>query len=139
MPKAEKLAALAVRRRLLEVVREHYGTQSAFLVAWPGVRPTTWKEWVHQTTPRLPNADFLVQLAQRHRVSLNWLLLGVEPQYYRRLQRLTTPDAEVRRMARALGDTERENARLLQRLQRAPRKPRRASARKRASQRRRKA
>src|SRR5207245_5055212 len=101
MPKAQD-PAVVVRRQLLAVVRDNYASQSAFLAAWPQVRPATWKEWVHRSEPRLPNADFLVQLARRplmsldgrrQYVSLDGLLLGVGSLYRPPLplQRPTVP------------------------------------------------
>jgi len=89
---------------------------------------------VHRSEPRLPNADFLVQLARRplvsldgrrRYVSLDGLLLRVGP-LYRPLQRLGATRAlgEVARLHREVFELQYENARLQRRLAAVARPPR---------------
>ena len=140
---------------LLLVEKEYDGNKSKFARAF-NVSHGALTAWFNEAAPTPPSVPFLLAFARRHRVSLDGLLLGRRPLYWR-FQRLTaTPrkamepgpgwvrEKDVQRLIQqlargAVDRMERERAQLLQQMKQARRSPRRASARKRASQRRRKA
>jgi hypothetical protein len=67
----------AIRKRLQSFVDERYGGDWAALAGWIGVERTTWYPWTGQGKKKgLPQAATLVRMAERCRLSLDWLLTG---------------------------------------------------------------
>jgi len=149
--------ARRIRNNLVWVVQRHYKSVADFERYWELAHGTK-SAWFHRTRPTPPSVVYLVDLARdsRHRLSLDWLLLGAgEP--YRRVERLGFPRGVTERELRRTGWVRREEcdravqqvaqAAMLrikeerrkrqQQTKRTPQKPRRTRSRKRAPQRRR--
>jgi hypothetical protein len=85
--------ARRIRDNLLAVVRRHYRSQADFERNWEFGHGTV-RAWFHRTRPTPPSLVNLLDLTReprqepRHRLSLDWLLLGSGDPEYRRFQRL---------------------------------------------------
>ena len=89
-------AARGIRKRLLQLVTDHYGGNKSQFARAYDVSHGALTSWFKESAPTPPSVPFLLAFARRHRVSLDGLLLGRGP-LYRRFQRLTaTPRAVMK-------------------------------------------
>ncbi len=86
--------ARRIRENLLAVVKAHYRSRTNFQQYWE-LADGTRAAWFHRTQPTPPSVVNLLDLARdaRHRLSLDWFLLGTGAPEYRRLERLGVPPA----------------------------------------------
>lgn len=68
-------AAKAITNRLKELAAHRYGSMEGLLNAYE-VSPSTSRAWKRRKSPSVPDIPFLLRLAERDWVDLNWLLLG---------------------------------------------------------------